>query len=57
MIDKLTAINEHQHPASGIKHWDLSGYLCVLPRINFCNGGYGRSPYSPTFHTRKRCQQ
>ncbi len=23
-------------PTRGIKHWGLSGYLSVLPRIKFC---------------------
>jgi len=45
---------EHQAVTSGIKHWGLSGYSSVLPRFKVRNGGYGRSPYSPTFHTASR---
>jgi len=43
--------NEHQLPTSGIKHWGLSGYSSVLPRIKFGVTGQFSSPQSPTFHT------
>lgn len=26
----------HMAVTRGIKHWDLSGYSKILPRINFC---------------------
>ena len=39
---------------SGIKHWGLSGYSSVLPRIKFGVTGQDNSPQSPTFHTADR---
>ena len=35
MTDKLTGNKEHQPLTSGIKHWGLSGYASVLPRIEY----------------------
>jgi hypothetical protein len=43
-----------QQPTSGIKHWGLIGYSSLMARADFCNAGYRRSPYSPTFHTPSR---
>ena len=42
---------------SGIKHWGLSGYASVLPRIKFGVTGQDSSPQSPTFHTANRYAQ
>jgi hypothetical protein len=42
---------------SGIKHWGLSGYASVLPRIKFGVTGQLSSPQSPTFHTADRYSQ
>ncbi len=39
---------------SYIKHWGLSGYARVLPRIKFGVAGQDSSPQSPTFHIRNR---
>ena len=36
----------------GIKHWSLSGYSTVLPRIKFGVTGQGSSPQSPTISYR-----
>ncbi len=36
------------HPTRGIKHWGLSGYSSILPRIKFCVTGQESSPQSPT---------
>ena len=36
----------------GIKHWGLSGYLSVLPRIKFGVTGQESSPQSPTISYR-----
>jgi len=38
---------------SGIKHWGLSGYSSVLPRIKFCVTGQDSSPQSPTISYRR----
>jgi hypothetical protein len=54
MTDNLTENNEHQPLTSGIKHWGLSGYASVLPRIKFGVTGQDSSPQSPTFHTADR---
>jgi hypothetical protein len=42
---------------SGIKHWGLSGYTSVLPRIKFGVAGQDSSPQSPTFNTADRYKQ
>jgi|LSQX01.2.fsa_nt_gb hypothetical protein len=54
---KLTENKEHQPLTSGIKHWGLSGYASVLPRIKFSVTRQESSPQSPTFHTADRCSQ
>ena len=38
---------------SGIKHWGLSGYISVLPRIKFGVTGQDSSPQSPTISYRR----
>ena len=48
---------KHENTTRGIKHWGLSGYLSVLPRIKFCVTGQESSPKSPTFHTANRYRQ
>jgi len=40
-----------QQITSGIKHWGLSGYVNILPRIKVGVTGQDSSPQSPTFHT------
>jgi len=51
--EKMTGNNEHQHPTSGIKHWGLSGYSSILPRIKFGVTGQESSPQSPTISYRQ----
>ena len=53
--DKNTEDKNGQLVTSGIKHWGLSGYSSVLPRIKFGGIGQDCSPQSPTFHTASRC--
>jgi len=50
MID----FKEWQLVTRGIKHWGLSGYSGILPRIKFDVTGQESSPQSPTFHTTNR---
>jgi hypothetical protein len=50
---KLIENNEHQPITSGIKHWGLSGYASVLPRIKFGVTGQDSSPQSPTISYRQ----
>ncbi|MDD3771393.1 MAG: hypothetical protein PHC38_01905 [Weeksellaceae bacterium] len=57
MKGKMTENKEHQAVTRGIKHWGLSGYASVLPRIKFGVAGQDSSPQSPTFHTANRYQQ
>ncbi len=38
----------------GIKHWGLSGYANILPRIKFGATGQVSSPQSPTISYRHR---
>ena len=45
---------KHEGITSGIKHWGLSGYSSILPRIKFGATGQDSSPQSPTFHTASR---
>jgi hypothetical protein len=52
MIDKQTGNKEHQPLTSGIKHWGLSGYSSILPRIKFGVTGQDSSPQSPTISYR-----
>jgi hypothetical protein len=49
---KMTENKEHQPLTSGIKHWGLSGYASVLPRIKFGVTGQDSSPQSPTISYR-----
>jgi len=37
----------------GIKHWGLSGYLNILPRIKFGLTGQESNPQSPTISYRQ----
>ena len=41
-------------PTRGIKHWGLSGYLSIVPRIKFGVIGQESSPQSPTISYRHR---
>ncbi|URW79103.1 hypothetical protein [Xiashengella succiniciproducens] len=41
----------------GIKHWGLSGYANILPRIKFGVTGQESSPQSPTISYRHRYRQ
>ena len=50
---KLTETKEHQPLTSGIKHWGLSGYASVLPRVKFGVTGQDSSPQSPTISYRR----
>ena len=45
--------NNHQPLTSGIKHWGLSGYSSVLPRIKFSVTRQESSPQSLTAYSRK----
>jgi len=45
--------NKGQRTTRGIKHWGLSGYVSVLPRIKFGVTGQESSPQSPTISYRK----
>ena len=49
----MTENKEHQPLTSGIKHWGLSGYVSVLPRIKFGVTGQVCSPQSPTISYRR----
>jgi len=49
----MTENKEHQPLTSGIKHWGLSGYSSVLPRIKFGVTGQDSSPQSPTISYRQ----
>jgi len=53
LIEKMTENKEHQPITSGIKHWGLSGYASVLPRIKFGVTGQESSPQSPTISYRR----
>lgn len=44
----MTLNNKHQHTTRGIKHWGLSGYASILPRIKLGVIGQESSPQSPT---------
>lgn len=46
--------NARQCTTSGIKHWGLSGYSSVLPRIKFGVTGQESSPHPQRFHTAVR---
>lgn len=45
---KLTKDNKRQCTTRGIKHWGLSGYASILPRIKLSVTGQESSPQSPT---------
>jgi len=49
---QMTEMNEHQAVTRGIKHWGLSGYSNILPRIKFGVTGQESSPQSPTISYR-----
>lgn len=49
----MTEDKEHQAVTRGIKHWGLSGYLSILPRIKFGVTGQDSSPQSPTISYRQ----
>ncbi len=53
MIFKLEK-QEGQRLTSGIKHWGLSGYSSILPRVKFGVTGQESSPQSPTISYRHR---
>jgi len=48
--------NKGQLVTRGIKHWGLSGYSNILPRIKFCVSGQESSPQSPTISYRQPLQ-
>jgi hypothetical protein len=56
-IDNELIMNKAQHTTRGIKHWGLSGYSNILPRIKFGVTGQESSPNPQRFHTAKRCVQ
>jgi len=45
---------KHEGITSGIKHWGLSGYSSVLPRIKFGVTGQESSPQSLNAHSLER---
>jgi len=53
----LTEIINNETPTRGIKHWGLSGYSSILPRIKFGVTGQDSSPQSPTISYRHRWLQ
>jgi len=46
-------MNKHQPITRVIKHWVLSGYTSILPRIKFGVTGQVSSPQSPTISYRQ----
>ena len=46
-------MNKAQQVTYGIKHWGLSGYVSILPRIKFGVTGQESSPQSPTISYRQ----
>ena len=46
-------MKKHDGTTRGIKHWGLSGYSSVLPRIKFGVSGQESSPQSPTISYRQ----
>jgi len=46
-------MNKAQQVTSGIKHWGLSGYSSILPRIKFGVTGQISSQQSPTISYRR----
>jgi len=57
MTDRQLENKEHQPLTSGIKHWGLSGYASVLPRIKFGVTRQVSSPQSPTISYRQPLAQ
>ncbi len=58
IIDRYTDKNKNrQCITSGIKHWGLSGYSSVLPRIKFRIGGQESRPQSLTAYSLNRWPQ
>src|SRR5690554_6949289 len=51
-IYKNRRINKTQPITRGIKHWGLSGYSSIQPRIKFGVTGQESSPQSPTISYR-----
>ena len=49
----MTAKINTERLTTCIKHWDLSDYSSVLPRIKFRVGGQESSPQSPTISCRR----
>ena len=43
---------KHENTTRGIKHWGLSGYSSIMPRIKFGVTGQESSPQSPTISYR-----
>jgi len=43
----------YERTTRGIKHWGLSGYASILPRIKFGVNGQESSPQSPTISYRQ----
>ncbi len=43
----------YERTTRGIKHWGLSGYSSILPRIKFGVNGQESSPQSPTISYRQ----
>ena len=50
-------MNNQQALTRGIKHWGLSGFANILPRIKFGATGLENSPQSPTISYRQRWVQ
>jgi hypothetical protein len=46
-------MKKYERTARGIKHWGLSSYSRVLPRIIFAVTGQESSPQSPTISYRQ----
>ena len=51
--EKNKDVNERQCTTSGIKHWGISGYVIILPRIKFGVTRQEGSPQSPTISYRQ----
>jgi hypothetical protein len=51
-IDILRFNNKNDTPTRGKKHWGCSGSVNILPRPSISNGGYERSPFTPTISYR-----
>lgn len=46
-------MNKAQHTTPGTKHWNLGGYLNILPRIKFGLAGQVSNLQSPTISYRQ----